>query len=126
MSSSQETLTAAVHDIAEMIEHEGSVRAVFGPPTKLETRTIIPVASVALGGGGGGMGSLGAAIDGLRRRFLGGVTSNWLSAAAPKPREEPGRTFVGGGGGGLDVRPVGFICEEDGRVVFRRIDTGEG
>ena len=120
MGANQTSLTSAVHDVAAMLEQEGNVRAVFGPPTKLETRTIIPVASVSLGGGGGGMATLGAAIEGLRRRL--GVAS---SSRSPEAKGEPGQTFVGGGGGGLDVRPVGFICEEDGHVVFRPIDSGK-
>jgi uncharacterized spore protein YtfJ len=34
------------------------------------------------------------------------------------------RRFGGGGGMGIEVRPAGFLAEEDGRVVFTRIDDG--
>jgi uncharacterized spore protein YtfJ len=106
-------LAAVVHEITTTIEREGNVRAIFGEPMKLETRTVIPVARIAMGAGGGGVRSLGAAIDTVRR---------WLSPK--RVHAEPSRTLAGGGGGGLDVHPVGFLCEENGRVVFTRIDDG--
>ena len=103
-----------VHEITQTLEHEANVRAVFGEPMKLETRVVIPVATVAMGGGGGGVRALGAAVETVRR---------WLSRGG-ETHVVPGRTLAGGGGGGLDVRPVGFLCEENGRVVFTRIDDG--
>lgn len=113
MDTTKEGFAAVAHEVALAIEHEGNVGAVFGSPMKLETRTVIPVARVALGAGGGGVSTLGAAIDTVRRWFQ------------PKEvRVAPARTFAGGGGGALEVHPVGFLCEENGRVVFTRIDDG--
>jgi uncharacterized spore protein YtfJ len=89
-----------VKQVTETIQKEASARAVFGEPTKLDTHIVVPVATVSieLGGGGGG---------GTR-----------------KPGAEIARIF-GGGGGGLKVvaRPVGLIHEQDGAVVFTRIEA---
>jgi len=104
-------LAALAHEIATTLEREGNVRAVFGDPVKLETRTVIPVASIAMGAGAGGVRAFGAAIHAVRR---------WFSK---RPLDvTPSRTLLGGGGGGLDVRPVGYLSEVDGRVVFTRIE----
>lgn len=105
-----EGLALVARDLAAMVEREGNVRAVFGEPMKLESRVVIPVASVAMGGGGGGLRALGAAVDIVRRWLRRGNT-----------HVAPSRTFLGGGGGGIDVRPVGFLSEQDGRVVFTPI-----
>lgn len=106
-------LAAVVHDVAAVLQQEGNVRAVFGSPVKLDTHTIIPVATVALGGGGGGTGRLGTAVNVIRRWFKKDV------------HVTPARRFSGGGGMGLDVRPAGFLSEENGRVVFTKIDDGK-
>jgi uncharacterized spore protein YtfJ len=86
-----------VKQVAESVEKEANARAVFGQAVKLERHTVIPVASVNLGGGGGG--------------------------AMPGPRTPAlVRALRGGGAGmGLNVRPVGFIHEREGEVVFTPI-----
>jgi len=82
--------------IAETFEKEGNVRAVFAEPVKLETKTVIPVAAISLGGGAGGMG--------------------------PVTESKVARAILGGGGGAaIQVQPVGFIHERDGEVVFTPI-----
>ncbi len=104
-------LATVVRDVTTALEREANVRAVFGEPIRLETKTVIPVATIGLGGGGGGVRSLGAAVESVRR---------WIS---PKTvHTAPSRTLAGGGGAGFNVRPVGFLHEEDGRVVFTPID----
>jgi uncharacterized spore protein YtfJ len=104
-------MASIVHEIAATLEREGNVRTVFGEPLKLDTRTVIPVASVAIGAGGGGARVLGAAVDTLRR---------WLWRGPV--HVEPGRSLVGGAGAGIQIQPMGFLCEDNGRVVFTRID----
>lgn len=104
-------MAAAVREVATMVEREANVRAIFGEPMKLESRVVIPVARVAFGVGGGGVRTLGAAIDVFKR---------WLGRA--RQHTGPDRALVGGGGGGLEVRAVGFLCEENGRVVFTPIE----
>jgi uncharacterized spore protein YtfJ len=105
------SLASVAHEVATMLEEEANVRAVFGAPMKLDTRVVIPVARVSCGGGVGGVTALGAAVETIRRFFQ-----------RKDAHVTPSRTFVGGGGGGIDVRPVGYLCEEEGRVVFVRID----
>lgn len=93
-----------VRQVAETIQKEASVRAVFGEPIKLDQHTIVPVAIVHIAFGGGGAGT-------------SGVKS-----------EVVGKMLGFGGGGGLDVSsvPLGFITEKDGDVVFRSIALADG
>lgn len=87
-----------VKQLSEALTQEGNTRAVFGEPVKLETKTIIPVACIQLGAGGGGV--LPAAIE----------------------QSQAVRRFIGGGGGGaFSVFPVGYLHEEHGEVVFTPI-----
>ncbi len=81
-----------VRKVAETLEKEGNTRAIFGEPIKLDTKTLIPVACVAVGGAGAGV--------------------------SPKADQ---RGFGAGGGGGLNVMPVGFIHEQAGEIVFTPI-----
>jgi uncharacterized spore protein YtfJ len=111
MDGSDNPLTSVAHDIVAVLEHDGNVRAVFGAPMKLDTRTVIPVASVAMGGGAGGIRTLGSAIATARK---------WLWRK--DVHVDPSHSVAGGGGGGIDVRPVGFLHEDDGRVVFTPIE----
>ncbi|MGZ6142487.1 MAG: spore germination protein GerW family protein [Myxococcales bacterium] len=91
-----------VKQVAETIQKEANVRAVFAEPMKLDTHIVVPVASVvvSIGGGGGG--------------------------GSRKPGAELQR-FFGGGGGGVNVTatPVGFIHEKDGQVVFTYIEAAK-
>ena len=73
-------------NISERIQSSASVKVVYGEPIVAEGKTIIPVARVRYGFGGGG-GSQGG-----------------------EPTTEEGQTHPQtGGGGGVDVTPVGFI-----------------
>jgi uncharacterized spore protein YtfJ len=92
---------------------EGNVSTVFGAPVKLDDHTVIPIASVSMGGGAGGVRSIGAALDfvrGLFRRRKASMTS-------------PSRALAGGGGFGMEIRPLGFLHEHDGHVVFSQIEA---
>lgn len=66
------------------LENTADVRKVFGEPIKLEGRTIIPVARVAYGFGGG-------------------------FGSQQKSQAESGERGGGGGGGGVKAMPVGVI-----------------
>jgi len=90
-------LEEVVKQLAETFQHEGNTHAIYGEPVKLETKTIIPVACVQLGGGGGGL-QRPANTEGAKLAALGG-----------------------GGGAGFTVFPVGFLHEEKGEVVFTPI-----
>jgi uncharacterized spore protein YtfJ len=99
-----------LRSLAHAIETEGNVKAVFGDPVKLDGHTIIPVAGifVGLGGGGGFGGGIGKTAAELAEKLLP-------------------RSLAAAGGGGINVmvRPVGFIHEGKEGVVFTPIATPE-
>lgn len=99
-----------VKQVAASLEHEGSPHAVFGDAVKLEHHTIVPVAVVSSGAGGGG------AAPG----------SSSARSASNHPKGAPPQMSAGGAGFALLVRPVGFIHEEDGEVVFTPIHVDRG
>ena len=75
--------------ITERIQRTATVKVIYGDPVSLDGRTVIPVARVryGFGGGGGSQDGLGAEGD------------------VDGPRGQKG----GGGGGGVEVSPVGYI-----------------
>jgi uncharacterized spore protein YtfJ len=87
----------AVKDIAAALEKESNTKAVFGEPMKLDNKVVIPVAAVRIGAGGAAVAPPANASD-----FMKAV-------------------FGGGGGGAYDLRPIGFISEHNGEVVFTPI-----
>jgi uncharacterized spore protein YtfJ len=97
-------LEVVIKEIAETVQREGSVRAVFGDPLKLDTHSIIPVAAVRINLGGG-MGSAKApAADNLKAKLM------------PSG-------FGGGGGINIEAVPLGFIFEREGTVTFNAIES---
>jgi uncharacterized spore protein YtfJ len=84
-----------IKQVTTTLEKQGNARAVFSEPIKLESHTVIPVATVGVGGAG--------ATAGGRQ---GGPLTRLLGA---------------GGGMGLSIRPVGFIHESGSEVVFTAI-----
>lgn len=89
-----------VGDVAETIQKEANVRAIFGEPTQIDERKVVPVGRVTVSiSGGAGTG------------------------AGESKGEERGNG-VGGGGGAVNVTvtPVGFIAEGPEGVVFTPID----
>ena len=95
---------SVARSIAETIARSGNAKAIFGEPIKLETCTIVPVVAVTLAVGGGG-GHL----------FGGKRVKDAASTEAP---------FGGSGGGGeLNIVPLGFISEKNGEAVFTPIES---
>ncbi|HUJ27488.1 MAG TPA: hypothetical protein VLW85_15795 [Myxococcales bacterium] len=82
-----------VKQVAETLQKEGSVRAVFGEPVKLDTHIVVPVALVSIELGGGGTG-------------------------ATRKEEKPRDFFAGGGSVKIVAKPAGFIHEQDGKALF--------
>jgi uncharacterized spore protein YtfJ len=80
-------------------------RAILAPENPL-----IPVATIEIGAGGGGGFGQGIAINAVRGAI-----------ATAKKLVPTGRGAGGGGGLGIKVRPVGYLSEENGRVVFTAI-----
>ncbi len=98
-------VTTTVRQLTETLQREANVRAVFGDPISLGTRSIVPVGILRIALGGGGGSGAGPKQDGL----------------------DAGHGGAGAVGFGLDVVPIGFIYEKDGDVVFTRIEpTAEG
>ena len=89
-----------VERMAERVGGKASVRAVFGDPIERDGITVIPVAKVRWGfGGGAGRGpiAMGPGIEGQ---------------AAPEVSmsEDAGRSGAGtGGGGGVTADPIGYL-----------------
>ena len=94
MSKQSQALPPAQRALARLT----GARLCFGRPVELESRTVIPVASVRTAGGWG----FGNQYDG----------------------SGSGSGSGGGGGGALDARPVGFIEIGPEGTRFERIDDG--
>lgn len=89
-----------VKQVAETIQKEANVRAVFAEATKLDTHIVVPVATVTVSIGGGGTGTTRKTEDKI--------------------------TAAGGGGVNVICKPVGFIHEKDGQVIFTTIEHEKG
>jgi uncharacterized spore protein YtfJ len=99
-----------VERMAERVGAKASVRAVFGDPIERDGITVIPVAKVRWGfGGGAGSGpvAVGPGIDGQGAR-----------ADAPG-----GPSFGTGGGGGATAEPVGYLEIGPDGAMFRPINS---
>jgi uncharacterized spore protein YtfJ len=103
---------AIARALGHALETEANTRTVFGDPIKLETKTIIPIATIEIGAGGGGGVGQGFAIEAVK------------GAIETARRIVPGGRGAGGGGGlAIKVRPIGYLTEEDGHVVFTAIPS---
>lgn len=91
-TSARHAADALLEHLADRLGGSASVTAVYGEPVTADGVTVIPVARVAFGlGGGAGWGGDGGAREG------------------------------GGGGGGVDARPVGYIEISNGIATYRPI-----
>ncbi|WP_432193662.1 GerW family sporulation protein [Streptomyces sp. bgisy027] len=79
--------------LAERLGGRASVAAVYGDPVTAHGITVIPVAKVAYGFGGG----TGRTVEGAKAGD------------------------GGGGGGGVEVRPLGYIEIRDGVTAYRPV-----
>lgn len=85
-----------VQRLAERVGLRAAASAVFGQPVEREGITVVPVAKVRWGFGGG-------------------------SGRGIEEGDESGEVSEGsGGGGGVMASPVGFIELRDGRAEFKR------
>ena len=95
-----------VERMAERVGGKASVRAVFGEPIEREGLTIIPVAKVRWGfGGGAGSGPIAMGPG------RAGEASPFSEGGSPDiGAETSGRAGSGtGGGGGVTAEPVGYL-----------------
>jgi uncharacterized spore protein YtfJ len=79
-------------DLVGEIQEKAAVEAVFGPPTEVEGKIIIPIGQVAYGFG-----------------LAGAATAPASEAAEPSESAEEGVPSGGGGGGGLTVQPLAVL-----------------
>jgi uncharacterized spore protein YtfJ len=99
-------LEAVANALAQTIQKEANINAIFGEPKKLDNHTIIPVARIRVTLGAGAANASGP----------GKVASAAESVAVA----------IGGMGGGggleLDVHPLGFIRDSDDGPTWVAID----
>ena len=106
------SVEAIARELSALFQTEANTHTIFGEPIQLETRKIIPVASIEIGAGGGGGFGQNFAVDAVRE------------AIETAKRLVPSARGAGGGGGlAVKVRPVGYLSEENGRVVFTAIPS---
>ena len=93
----------SIRSILEDLTEHASVRSVYGDPIEADGRTIIPVARVSYGFGGG---------------FGRGGPESGEDGAGEGAAEETGQGA--GGGGGVSAKPVGVVEVGDGETRFVR------
>jgi len=92
--TNSETRATLVEHLGKLIGDRAGVRLVYGEPVERDGATIVPVARVRYGFGGG---------------------------AGKKPGEEGAEEEGGGGGGGVVASPAGFVILRGGQVEYRPI-----
>jgi uncharacterized spore protein YtfJ len=108
--SNGHSVETIARELSALFQTEANTHTIFGEPIQLETRKIIPIASIEIGAGGGG---------GFGQSFAAEAVKEAIETAK---RLVPSARGAGGGGGlGVKVRPVGYLSEENGRVVFTAI-----
>ncbi|WP_435181992.1 GerW family sporulation protein [Halorussus sp. AFM4] len=100
-----------IESIVERLQRSANVRSVFGDPIERGEKTVVPVARVAFGFGGG-YGSGGDAGGEATER-----TGSDSSAAGDRRAAEP---RGGGGGGGAAAAPIGALEITDDGARFVR------
>lgn len=92
-----------IQSIIERLHRSANARSVFGDPIERGDRTVVPVARVAYGFGGG----------------YG--RSDATDESAPEERRDGGAGRGAGGGGGATARPVGALEITDDGTRFVRV-----
>ena len=116
-----------IESIVERLQHSANVRSVFGEPVERGDRTVVPVARVSYGFGGGfgqsdggnnggdGDGGGGDGESGDQRAIGGRVGSRVGGVGSGGGG--------GGGGGGASATPVGALEITDEGTRFVRIES---
>jgi uncharacterized spore protein YtfJ len=90
-------IEAVARELTGLFQAEANTRTIFGEPIALETRKIIPVATIEIGAGGGG---------GYGQGFVVGAVRGAVETA--RKLAPTGRAAGGGGGLAVKVRPIGY------------------
>ena len=112
--AARSSIDGFVERMAERVGAKASVRAVFGDPIEKDGITVIPVARVRWGfGGGAGRGPIAVGP---------GTTDGATEGANPDLAFDEGISGAGtGGGGGVSADPVGYIEIGPDGATFRPI-----
>ena len=102
-----------VSQLADSIGRRANVHTVFGDPVNHGAVTVIPVAKVAWGFGGGGGGSRPG--DGT------GSSPGDQGSDTRRSRRWGMMRRGGGGGGGANLQPMGYIIVRNNDAEFRPI-----
>ncbi|PRQ03433.1 hypothetical protein ENSA5_15940 [Enhygromyxa salina] len=105
---------AIASQIAQTVQQEANINAIFGEPKKLDEHTIMPVARIKITFGAGGAERPGVMAPAVKVKKEtngnGAPTSSKLGA-------------VGGGGGlEIEVLPLGFVRDGTEGAEFVTID----
>lgn len=102
----------ALDAILERLQHSANVRTVYGEPIERGDRTVVPVARVAYGFGGG-FGRGGSRANGSDGAYR---------SESPDSRTDNGSGSGGGVGGGASATPIGALEIDDDGARFVRFD----
>jgi uncharacterized spore protein YtfJ len=103
-----------IAQLKKVLTANTGVEMVFGKAQQVNDVTIVPVARVAFGLGGGS----GQTSTGKRRQ---GVPNQAEPPEAPEQADEPGASEGGGGGGGFNASPIGIFIIKGDRVRFHPV-----
>ena len=106
-----QSIKSIVEDITRTVQVQGNIRAVFGEPVQFETHKIVPVATIDIGLRGAGAAAGPA----------GGAHAGWADRLAEFSRRLIPFGAGAGIGGAIKVRPIGYLQEVDGQVIFSKI-----
>jgi uncharacterized spore protein YtfJ len=93
--------------LAETFSQNSTIKKVYGDPIETQGKTIIPVAKVSMGFGGG----------------FGGGTENKNENADLETKPTGAKGEGGGMGGGLAAKPIGVIEITPNQTRFIRFNT---
>jgi uncharacterized spore protein YtfJ len=104
--------------LVERLGASASASSVFGDPVEREGVTVIPVARVRWGMGGGSGRGTGAGRGRGRGRGRGKAEE---TGEPTKQGEQAEQNEGTGGGGGVQASPLGFIELRGGQARYRRV-----
>lgn len=115
---------AITTQIAQTVQKEANINAIFGEPKKLDEHTIMPVAriKITLGAGGGGANGAAptAAREGQVKAEEGGENGASMSGKKGK-KGKKGRAALGGGIE-IELQPLGFVRDANDGAEFVAIE----
>ncbi|MCJ7796020.1 MAG: hypothetical protein MUQ56_04535 [Thermoleophilia bacterium] len=109
--------------MAERLGAAAGVKSAYGEPVERDGVTVIPVAKVAWGFGGGDSAGIPRSARRKGKTQAAGLGPTEDAPATDRPAEGVSFSEGSGGGGGVAVSPIGYVEIAGGRAHFRRIWT---